>query len=247
MNIQEILNMVDEDIARAEEQQPDNKEENIDFLLSELEASRELDEDRLAEKYLAMHTMYQFLTRPGNLIKILDCKDQLTLGECLPMLTYLPWVKDTEFERLCLEASFCSLYNHFQYGNELEKGFAAIATIKLLLHHSEQHLPCFEEFQQITYENEHLHKQMDEVDFQYEPQILLYQVQASMVPFVRRVYEMYPMLEEERINEFCNRIEATLADLELSQERMMFKTRLIYNFMIEADIRCYEGINEEEE
>lgn len=113
MNIQEILNMVDEDIARAEEQQPDNKEENIDFLLSELEASRELDEDRLAEKYLAMHTMYQFLTRPGNLIKILDCKDQLTLGECLPMLTYLPWVKDTEFERLCLEASFCSLYNHF--------------------------------------------------------------------------------------------------------------------------------------
>ena len=49
MNIQEILNMVDEDIARAEEQQPDNKEENIDFLLSELEASRELDEDRLAE------------------------------------------------------------------------------------------------------------------------------------------------------------------------------------------------------
>lgn len=100
MNIQEILNMVDEDIARAEEQQPDNKEENIDFLLSELEASRELDEDRLAEKYLAMHTMYQFLTRPGNLIKILDCKDQLTLGECLPMLTYLPWVKDTEFERL---------------------------------------------------------------------------------------------------------------------------------------------------
>lgn len=108
-------------------------------------------------------------------------------------------------------------------------------------------LPCFEEFQQITYENEHLHKQMDEVDFQYEPQILLYQVQASMVPFVRRVYEMYPMLEEERINEFCNRIEATLADLELSQERMMFKTRLIYNFMIEADIRCYEGINEEEE
>lgn len=29
-------------------------------------------------------------------------------------------------------------------------------------------------------------------------------------------------------------IEATLADLELSQERMMFKTRLIYNFMIEA-------------
>ena len=227
MNIQEILNMVDEDIARAEEQQPDNKEENIDFLLSELEASRELDEDRLAEKYLAMHTMYQFLTRPGNLIKILDCKDQLTLGECLPMLTYLPWVKDTEFERLCLEASFCSLYNHFQYGNELEKGFAAIATIK--------------------YENEHLHKQMDEVDFQYEPQILLYQVQASMVPFVRRVYEMYPMLEEERINEFCNRIEATLADLELSQERMMFKTRLIYNFMIEADIRCYEGINEEEE
>ena len=53
MNIQEILNMVDEDIARAEEQQPDNKEENIDFLLSELEASRELDEDRLAEKYLA--------------------------------------------------------------------------------------------------------------------------------------------------------------------------------------------------
>lgn len=52
MNIQEILNMVDEDIARAEEQQPDNKEENIDFLLSELEASRELDEDRLAEKYL---------------------------------------------------------------------------------------------------------------------------------------------------------------------------------------------------
>ena len=53
--------------------------------------------------------------------------------------------------------------------------------------------------------------------------------------------------EEERINEFCNRIEATLADLELSQERMMFKTRLIYNFMIEADIRCYEGINEEEE
>ena len=59
MNIQEILNMVDEDIARAEEQQPDNKEENIDFLLSELEASRELDEDRLAEKYLAMHTMYQ--------------------------------------------------------------------------------------------------------------------------------------------------------------------------------------------
>ena len=147
------------------------------------------------------------------------------------MLTYLPWVKDTEFERLCLEASFCSLYNHFQYGNELEKGFAAIATIKLLLHHSEQLLPCFEEFQQITYENEHLHKQMDEVDFQYEPQILLYQVQ----------------LEEERINEFCNRIEATLADLELSQERMMFKTRLIYNFMIEADIRCYEGINEEEE
>lgn len=65
MNIQEILNMLDEDIARAEEQQPDNKEENIDFLLSELEASRELDEDRLAEKYLAMHTMYQFLTRPG--------------------------------------------------------------------------------------------------------------------------------------------------------------------------------------
>ena len=230
MNIQEILNMLDEDIARAEEQQPDNKEENIDFLLSELEASRELDEDRLAEKYLAMHTMYQFLTRPGNLIKILDCKDQLTLGECRPMLTYLPWVKDTEFERLCLEASFCSLYNHFQYGNELEKGFAAIATIKLLLHHSEQLLPCFEEFQQIAYENEHLHKQMDEVDFQYEPQILLYQV-----------------LEEERINEFCNRIEATLADLELSQERMMFKTRLIYNFMIEADIRCYEGINEEEE
>ena len=57
MNILEILNMVDEDIARAEEQQPDNKEENIDFLLSELEASRELDEDRLAEKYLAMHTM----------------------------------------------------------------------------------------------------------------------------------------------------------------------------------------------
>ena len=55
MNIQEILNMLDEDIARAEEQQPDNKEENIDFLLSELEASRELDEDRLAEKYLAMH------------------------------------------------------------------------------------------------------------------------------------------------------------------------------------------------
>ena len=45
MNIQEILNMVDEDIARAEEQQPDNKEENIDFLLSELEASRELDEN----------------------------------------------------------------------------------------------------------------------------------------------------------------------------------------------------------
>ena len=88
MNIQEILNMLDEDIARAEEQQPDNKEENIDFLLSELEASRELDEDRLAEKYLAMHTMYQFLTRPGNLIKILDCKDQLTLGECLPMLIY---------------------------------------------------------------------------------------------------------------------------------------------------------------
>ena len=40
MNIQEILNMVDEDIARAEEQQPDNKEENIAFLLSELEASR---------------------------------------------------------------------------------------------------------------------------------------------------------------------------------------------------------------
>ena len=34
MNIQEILNMLDEDIARAEEQQPDNKEENIDFLLS---------------------------------------------------------------------------------------------------------------------------------------------------------------------------------------------------------------------
>ena len=34
--------MVDEDIARAEEQQPDNKEENIDFLLSELEASREI-------------------------------------------------------------------------------------------------------------------------------------------------------------------------------------------------------------
>lgn len=29
MNIQEILNMVDEDIARAEEQQPDNKEENM--------------------------------------------------------------------------------------------------------------------------------------------------------------------------------------------------------------------------
>ena len=57
MNIQEILNMVDEDIARAEEQQPDNKEENIDFPLSELEASRELDEDRLAEKYQAMHTM----------------------------------------------------------------------------------------------------------------------------------------------------------------------------------------------
>ena len=54
MNIQEILNMLDEDIARAEEQQPDNKEENIDFLLSELEASRELDEDRLAEKYLAI-------------------------------------------------------------------------------------------------------------------------------------------------------------------------------------------------
>lgn len=27
MNIQEILNMLDEDIARAEEQQPDNKEE----------------------------------------------------------------------------------------------------------------------------------------------------------------------------------------------------------------------------
>ena len=60
MNIQEILNMLDEDIARAEEQQPDNKEENIDFLLSELEASRELDEDRLAEKYLAMHTIGQF-------------------------------------------------------------------------------------------------------------------------------------------------------------------------------------------
>ena len=57
MNIQEILNMLDEDIARAEEQQPDNKEENIDFLLSELEASRELDEDRLAEKYLAMATI----------------------------------------------------------------------------------------------------------------------------------------------------------------------------------------------
>lgn len=55
MNIQEILNMVDEDIARAEEQQPDNKEENIDFLLSELEASRELDEDRLAEKYGHAH------------------------------------------------------------------------------------------------------------------------------------------------------------------------------------------------
>ena len=63
MNIQEILNMLDEDIARAEEQQPDNKEENIDFLLSELEASRELDEDRLAEKYLAMHTMYQLPDR----------------------------------------------------------------------------------------------------------------------------------------------------------------------------------------
>ena len=66
MNIQEILNMVDEDIARAEEQQPDNKEENIDFLLSELEASRELDEDRLAEKYLAMHTMYQFGQQIGR-------------------------------------------------------------------------------------------------------------------------------------------------------------------------------------
>ena len=145
------------------------------------------------------------------------------------------------------ETKWAHNYTFTQDGNELEKGFAAIATIKLLLHHSEQLLPCFEEFQQITYENEHLHKQMDEVDFQYEPQILLYQVQASMVPFVRRVYEMYPMLEEERINEFCNRIEATLADLELSQERMMFKTRLIYNFMIEADIRCYEGINEEEE
>ena len=54
MNIQEILNMVDEDIARAEEQQPDNKEENIDFLLSELEASRELDEDRLLGKHTGM-------------------------------------------------------------------------------------------------------------------------------------------------------------------------------------------------
>ena len=177
MNIQEILKMVDEDIARAEKQLPDNEEENIDFLLSELEASRELDEDQLAEKYLAMHSMYKFLTRPGNLIKILDCKDLLTLGECLPTLTCLPWVQDTEFERLCLEASFCSLFEHFQYGNELEKGFAAIAIIKLLL----------------------------------------------------------------------RRIETTLADLELSQERMMYKTRLIYNFMIEVDIRPYEGINEEEE
>ena len=247
MNIQEILKMVDEDIARAEKQLPDNEEENIDFLLSELEASRELDEDQLAEKYLAMHSMYKFLTRPGNLIKILDCKDLLTLGECLPTLTCLPWVQDTEFERLCLEASFCSLFEHFQYGNELEKGFAAIAIIKLLLRHSEQFSPCFEEFQQMAYENEHLHKHMDEVDFQYEPKILLYQVQASMVPFVRRVYEMYPMLEEETINDFCNRIETTLADLELSQERMMYKTRLIYNFMIEVDIRSYEGINEEEE
>ena len=45
MNIQEILKMVDEDIARAEKQLPDNEEENIDFLLSELEASRELDEE----------------------------------------------------------------------------------------------------------------------------------------------------------------------------------------------------------
>ena len=138
MNIQEILNMIDEDITRAEKQLPDKKEENIDSLLSELEASREFDEDHLTKKLLAMHTMYEFLTRPGNLIKTLDCKDQLTLGECLPMLTCLPRVKDTEFERLCLEVSFCSLFNHFQYGNELEKGFAAIATIKLLLHHSER-------------------------------------------------------------------------------------------------------------
>lgn len=77
MNIQEILNMLDEDIARAEEQQPDNKEENIDFLLSELEASRELDEDRLAEKYLAMHTMYQFLTNRVILSKYLTVKISL--------------------------------------------------------------------------------------------------------------------------------------------------------------------------
>ena len=55
--------MLDEDIARAEEQQPDNKEENIDFLLSELEASRELDEDRLAEK-IPGHAHYVSIPYP---------------------------------------------------------------------------------------------------------------------------------------------------------------------------------------
>lgn len=238
MEIREILKMIDEDIACVETQLPDDSE-NINSLLSELSATLSMDKHHVAKKLVATQSMWEFLIQPGNFIKILECKDLLTLGGCLPMLAYLPWVENTEYEQLCLEAAFCALYTHFQSGDILEKGLAAIDIIKLLRRHFDKLTPCFEEFLQMAYDREDIHKQMDEVDFQYDSQLLFLQIEASMLPFMRFVCKMYPTLVEEEMNEFCEKVEETLADFELSQQKMMLKTQLFYNYILEEDIRSY--------
>lgn len=244
MDAKDIVNMSNEneDIADGE---LEFTEEDINILVDELMSIKDLGEDALTEQFVAIYSLWQFLKQPGGMMSIYECEDALSLAECLMLVTQLPWVKDTDFDDLCIGAAYRMQFRHFEYSDDLEKGFAAMDIQHLLTNYGTQIAHIIDELKQLAACDSQFKEVMDKVDFGCGNKLFMDQIQCAMIPSIRDLYIMYPQLEDPEMTNHCNELEQRMGE-DMPIQRILQKAYSLCNF-IEEKIKAYDAADDDDD
>ena len=107
MEIKEILEAVDRDIA---EYDASSLHKNLDSLVSSLLRIEESKKENLVDIHIAMKDLHGFLQQSGNLIKVIDSRDLLNTAKALLIISRSPWCKNTISENVycIMSPEFCT-------------------------------------------------------------------------------------------------------------------------------------------
>jgi hypothetical protein len=242
MDLQETIEIIERDINIIHSL---DSGRGINELIDAALSARKLDNDHLADTVLSIYDLQQYFHQSGNLTKVLDTPDLLDTAEVLIWMFQQPWLKNPDTDNTYIAFAFCVLYRHFEYGNELEKGLAAVEIINLLRKFTDPMTAIAEEFQDLAYDTPSLRKNINEEDFHYEPYFLLVQIQFSMIPFICHLHAMFPYMKQEEIYEHFKKIEGFMADFNISVKKILQKANLLCNFIFETKMKQYEKASEE--